>query len=283
MAALGLGDVEDFPLPRPARPPPGPRRRRRCCTSSGALDPTRAAERLTPLGRRLARLPVDPRLGADGPRGRPRSAAPTRSSSSPRRCRSRTRASGPPTQQRAGRPAARALRATSARTSSRYLNLWRYLREQQRELSGNQFRKRCKAEFLHYLRVREWQDLVGQLRQAASEVGVTRNQKPADPDQVHRALLAGLLSHIGLRDAATARVPGRARRPLRVVPGSALARRPPAWVMAAELVETIAAVGPEAARIQPAWIEPLARAPGQARSRRAALGPPPRRGVRPSA
>ena len=68
---------------------------------------------------------------------------------------------------RAGRPAARALQGRARRTSSAFLNLWRYLREQQRELSGNQFRKRCKAEYLHYLRVREWQDLAGQLRQAA--------------------------------------------------------------------------------------------------------------------
>ena len=79
-----------------------------------------------------------------------------------------------------------------------YLNLWRYLREQQRELSGNQFRKRCHAEFLHYLRVREWQDLASQLRAAAREAGVKRNQTEADAHRIHVALLSGLLSHIGM-------------------------------------------------------------------------------------
>src|SRR6185295_1870978 len=79
-----------------------------------------------------------------------------------------------------------------------YLNLWSYVREQQKELSGSQFRKRMKSEYLHFLRIREWQDLVGQLRQASKELGVTRNQQPAEPEQVHVALLSGLLSHIGV-------------------------------------------------------------------------------------
>ena len=134
-----------------------------------------------------------------------------------------------------------------------YLNLWRYLREQQRALSGNQFRKRCKAEYLHYLRVREWQDLVGQLRQAAKELG--HHAQPASRpsrDAIHRALLAGLLSHVGVKDAAGPRVPRRARRALRDLPrlgARAASRR--AWVMVAELVETSRLWGRDAARIDP--------------------------------
>src|SRR3954462_6309408 len=135
-----------------------------------------------------------------------RSAARTRSSSSPPGCRSRTRASVPPksaTSPTGSTPASRATPRTSSRTPTpgatpdflASLNLWRYLREQQRELSGNQFRKRCHAEYLHYLRVREWQDLVGQVRSAAREVGVKLNQTEADPQQIHVALLSGLLSH----------------------------------------------------------------------------------------
>ena len=134
-----------------------------------------------------------------------------------------------------------------------YLNLWRYLREQQRELSGNQFRKRCHAEFLHYLRVREWQDLAGQLRAAAREAGVKRNQTEADAHRIHVALLSGLLSHVGMKDAANARVPGRAQRAVRDLPG--LRARPEAAVVGhgAELVETSRLWGRDVARILPEW------------------------------
>ena len=84
-----------------------------------------------------------------------------------------------------------------------YLNLWRHLRARQKEMSRNGFRKMCHAEYLHYMRVREWQDLAGQLRQAARNVGVTINEQPAAPDDVHRALLAG---------PALARRPAQRRR-----------------------------------------------------------------------
>ncbi|MEA2295577.1 MAG: ATP-dependent helicase HrpA, partial [Solirubrobacteraceae bacterium] len=139
-----------------------------------------------------------------------------------------------------------------------YLNLWRYLREQQRALSGNQFRKRVKAEYLHYLRIREWQDLAAQLRGAAKEVGVHLNREPAEPADIHQALLAGLLSHIGLRDTATRDYLGARGARFAIFPGSSLARRGPTWVMAAELVETSRLWGRTAARIEPSWVEPLA-------------------------
>ena len=139
-----------------------------------------------------------------------------------------------------------------------YLNLWRHLREQQRELSGNQFRKRCREEYLHYLRVREWQDLASQLRQAARSVGVTINQEPAEPDQVHIALLSGLLSHVGLRDVGRREYEGARGARFAIQNGSVLARKQPAWVMVAELMETSRLWGRTAAQIQPSWIEPLA-------------------------
>ena len=97
------------------------------------------------------------------------------------------------------------------------LNLWRYLRDLQRELSSNQFRKRCLAEYLHHLRIREWQDLVEQLRQAAKGIGATFNRTPAEPRDIHVAVLSGLLSHIGLRDAR-ASTPARAGRGSRSSP-----------------------------------------------------------------
>ena len=139
-----------------------------------------------------------------------------------------------------------------------YVNLWRYLREQQRALSGNQFRKRCHAEFLHHLRVREWQDLVAQVRQAAKGVGLTFNQQPAEPEAIHVALLTGLLSHLGLRDAARRDYLGARGARFALWPGSGLARKPPSWVMVAELVETSRLWGRTAAKVDPRAVEPLA-------------------------
>ena len=262
MKAAGLGDVEKFPF----LDPPDRRQVRdgiRLLQELSALD---GGERLTPLGRRLAQLPVDPRLGRmvlEGDRrgcaGEVIVIAAALSIVDPRE-----------------RPAekreeADALHARFADERSDFLalvNLWSYLREQQLALSGNQFRKRCHAEFLHHLRVREWQDLVAQLRQAAKGVSVTftdptssgstGNQTPAEPDEIHVALLSGLLSHIGMRDPARREYQGARGARFALWPGSALARRQPSWAMVAELVETSRLWGRTAARIEPGWAEPLA-------------------------
>ena len=139
-----------------------------------------------------------------------------------------------------------------------FLNLWRYLRERQEELSGNQFRKACKAEFLHYLRVREWQDLVSQLRQAAKSVGIKLHSEPAEPVAIHTALLSGLLSHVGMRDGARREYAGARNASFTLSPGSSLSRKQPSWVMVSELVDTGRLWGHTAAKIEPAWVEPLA-------------------------
>ncbi|HEX2084252.1 MAG TPA: ATP-dependent RNA helicase HrpA, partial [Solirubrobacteraceae bacterium] len=251
MAAARLGDVEEFPF----LDPPDRRQVRDgldLLHELGALD---ARRRLTRLGRRLAQLPVDPRLGrmileADR-RGCADEVIVIAAALSIQDPRER------PADQQAAADAAHARFADETSDFLAFLNLWRYLREQQHALSGNQFRKRCKAEFLHHLRVREWQDLVAQLRAAARPAGVTRNATPAEPDDVHRALLAGLLSHVGMRDGREYAGAREARFAL--WPGSSLARRPPPWVMVAELVETSRLWGREAARIDPRWIEPLAQ------------------------
>jgi ATP-dependent helicase HrpA len=257
MAALSLGEVEDFGF----LDPPDRRQIRdgiALLHELGALEPAAkdARGRLTPLGRRLAQLPVDPRLGrmvleADrlGCADEVIVIAAALSIQDPRIR---------PADDRAAADAQHA-RFTDERSDFlAYLNLWRHVRERQRELSGNAFRKLCHAEYLHYLRVREWQDLVGQLRQAARGVGVTTNQQPADPQQVHVALLAGLLSHVGLRDAGRSEYVGARGARFQIQPGSALGRRQPAWVMVAELVETTRLWGRVAAQVQPGWIEPLA-------------------------
>jgi ATP-dependent helicase HrpA len=257
MAALGLGDVEDFPF----LDPPDRRQVRdgvALLHELGALDTAveDPRKRLTPLGRRLAQLPVDPRLGrmvleADrlGCADEVIVIAAALSIQDPRER---------PADHRQAADQQHARFADEHSDFLAYLNLWRYLRERQRELSSNQFRKRCRSEFLHHLRVREWQDLVAQLRQAAKEVGIAMNQAPAEPEQIHVALLAGLLSHIGLKDAKRRDYQGARNARFTIFPGSGLAKKQPAWVMVAELVETSRLFGREAARIRPEWVEPLA-------------------------
>ena len=138
------------------------------------------------------------------------------------------------------------------------LNLWRYLETEQRARSSSAFRRLCRAEHLHHVRVREWQDLVRQLRDVANELGIRRQSAPAPAEAVHRSLLAGLLSHVGMYDPATRDHVGARQARFLVAPGSVLHRRPVAWVMAGELVETNRLWARMVARIDPGWIEPLA-------------------------
>ncbi|WP_220388044.1 ATP-dependent RNA helicase HrpA [Ornithinimicrobium cerasi] len=139
------------------------------------------------------------------------------------------------------------------------LNLWRYLQKQQKDLSGSAFRRLCKAEFLHYLRVREWQDLHTQLRQAAKSLGLQLNEHPAKPDQVHQSLLAGLLSHVGMWERERRDYLGARGARFVLQPGSVLHRRNPDWVMTAELVETSRLWARTNAVVDPAWVEAAAQ------------------------
>jgi ATP-dependent helicase HrpA len=256
MAALDLGAVGDFPF----LDPPDARQVRdgvNLLVELGALDPAApAGKRLTQTGRKLARLPVDPRMARMIIEADRLSCvnevvviAAALSIQDPRER---------PSEFQAQADQSHARFKDDNSDFIAYLNLWSYVREQQKELSGSQFRKRMKAEYLHFLRIREWQDLVGQLRQASKELGVTRNQQPAEPQQIHVALLSGLLSHVGMKDAARREFVGARGARFSIFPGSTLARRQPAWVMVAELVETARLFGRTAARIEPAWVEPLA-------------------------
>jgi len=257
MAASGLGDISDFPFLDP------PDRRQikdglNLLHELGALDVSGkdSRPRLTPLGRRLAQLPVDPRMGRmvlEADRlGCADEVIVIAAALSIQDVRER------PADHRQAADAQHARFADEGSDFLAYLNLWRYLRDLQGELSGNQLRKRCKAEFLHHLRIREWQDLVAQLRQAARSAGATINQAPAEPQPVAVALLSGLLSHIGLKDASKREYQGARGARFAIFPGSALAKRQPSWVMVAELVETSRLWGRTAAAIQPGWVEPLA-------------------------
>ncbi|MEJ6012465.1 ATP-dependent RNA helicase HrpA [Corynebacterium sp. H127] len=145
-----------------------------------------------------------------------------------------------------------------------YLKLWDYLQELSQELSGNQFRKRVQKEFLHYLRIREWQDLVRQLRGISKDIGfksaglATTEVTARNDDALHQSLLAGLLSHIGQREGDTREFFGARGAKFMVFPGSALAKKPPEFVMAAELVDTSRLWARDVAKIDPRWVETLA-------------------------
>ncbi len=139
-----------------------------------------------------------------------------------------------------------------------YLTLWTYIRTQRKELSSSAFRRLCRDEYLHWLRIREWQDVEAQLRRTAKDLGLKTGSIGAAPDLVHQALLAGLLSHVGLRDADGREFLGARQAKFWVFPGSGLSRKPPPLVMVGELVETSRLWGRTAAKIQPEWVEAAA-------------------------
>ena len=258
MAALRLGEVADFPFVDP----PDPRAVKdgvALLEELGALRrDTDAApgERLTRIGRQLARLPVDPRIGRmiieAGRHGCVSEVVVLAAVLSIQDPRER------PTDKRAAADESHARFADRDSDFFSLLNLWQYLQEQQEERSSNQFRRMCRTEFLNYLRVREWQDLHGQLSRIASDLDLRPNDEPADRSRVHRSLLAGLLSHIGVRTGERVDYLGARNTRFVIAPGSALFDKPPRWVMAAELVETNRLWARTAARIQPEWAEKLA-------------------------
>jgi len=255
MAALGFGDIEGFGF----LDPPDARSIRDGIALLTELGAFTDGE-LTPLGRRLAQIPVDPRLGrmilqadTEGCVREMLVLAAALSIPDPRE-----------------RPVDReeAARAKHARFADEhsdfvsFLNLWRYLGEQRKERSGSSFRRMCREEFLHYLRIREWQDLVGQLRSICRDLGITESDEPADAARVHAALTAGLLSHVGMRDEAKGRDSreflGARNARFVLAPGSVLTRRPPRWVVVADLVETSRLYGRIAARVDPESVERVA-------------------------
>jgi ATP-dependent helicase HrpA len=256
MTALGLGEIEAFPFVDP----PDRRQVRDGVTllhELGALDPqaTDPRKRLTRTGRALAQIPLDPRLGRmllEADRlGCLREVLVIASALSIQDPRER------PVEQQQAADAAHARFADPDSDFTAYLNLWTYLREQQRALSSNRFRRLCRDEFLGYLRVREWQDLHGQLREATQSLRLRVNKTPAGPALVHQALLSGLLSHVGAYDPDRRDYLGARGARFAIFPGSGLFKKSPQWVMAAELVETTRLWARTVARVDPAWVEEL--------------------------
>lgn len=256
MTALGLDDIEAFPFVD------APDKRHiqdgiKLLEELGAFEQRKDAKRvLTSSGRQLARFPVDPRLAKmlqsavnfncvfevmvivaalsiQDPRERPQEK-----------------------QQSADDKHRRF--ADKKSDFLAFLNLWHYIQAQQKALTKNQFRRLCQKDYLNYLRVREWQDIYQQIRLTVREMGLPINSQAAEYQQIHSALLSGLLSHIGMKETEKQQYLGARNAHFAIFPNSVLFKKPPKWVMAAELVETSKLWGRMVADIEPDWIEPLA-------------------------
>lgn len=279
MASLGLGDIAAFPFVEP------PDKRNitdgiAVLEELNAVDPDRFGTKkwLTPMGRELARLPVDPRLArmiiAAGDEGCVDEVLVIAAALSVQDVRER------PMEQR---EAAQQLHARFADDRSDFfatLNLWSFLETERAERSGNQFRRMCRSEFLHYMRIREWQDVHRQLRRVAKQLRLEMSNRPIEVEKVpheavHRALLSGFLSQVGTKKTEDgpkkgAKKQGKGKgRPPRptytgprnmdfiLAPGSGVAKAAPKWVMAAELVETDQLRARTVAAVDPRWLESI--------------------------
>lgn len=311
MTALGLGDIENFPFVEA----PDKRAIRdgiALLEELGALGrhTTRTVRQedsapegesggaaadasltLTPIGREMAQLPVDPRMARMLVQAQRNGCLAEVliivAALSIQDVRER------PAEHQQASDAKHARFVVEGSDFLAYLRLWDYLTEQRKSLSSNQFRRMCRDEFLHYLRIREWQDLHGQLRTITRGLGwsaestssdsgrparasdsgqaksADRRKNPApraaesdglpwDSTAIHQSLVAGILSHIGVREAESREFLGARNAKFMIFPGSSLAKKPPRWVMAAELVETSRLWGRMAARVEPEWAEQLA-------------------------
>lgn len=264
MAALQLGDIARFPFVEP----PDRRQVQAGVQLLEELDAVRPGLKLTRTGRRLARLPIDPRLGRmilEAERlGCVREVLVIAAALSLQDPRER------PAEQRPQADQQHARFKDERSDFLAWLNLWRHLRQQQKELSSSAFRRMCKREYLNYLRVREWQSYESQLRQVCKELKIQLGQPADNPDAdgIHQALLSGLLSHIGLleerdkKDSAGRRGGPREYLGARgtrfaIFPGSGLKGKNPAFLMAGELVETGRLWARQNAAVQPEWAERL--------------------------
>jgi ATP-dependent helicase HrpA len=252
MTALGLGDVARFPFVDP----PDQRNVKagvQLLEELGALS----EGRLTALGRQLVALPIDPRLARmvteAAKRGCLREVLVITAALSLQDPRER------PADQQAQADQKHARFRDETSDFLTWLSLWRYVRAQQKELSSSAFRRMCRAEYLNYLRIREWQELESQLRQVAKQLDldVGRPADEPDADGIHQSLLSGLLSHIGLRDPERRDYLGARNARFSIFPGSGLFRKQPQFVMAAELVETSKLWGRVNAAVKPEWAEEL--------------------------
>ncbi|WP_281645518.1 ATP-dependent RNA helicase HrpA [Parendozoicomonas sp. Alg238-R29] len=251
MLKLGLGDVTKFPfVDRPDNSAINDGYK--LLQELGAVDKN---SRLTRTGNQLSRLPIDPRIGRMILAAHDTNAVDELL----------IIASALAVQDPRERPAEKKQASDQAHREFydddsdflTYVNLWRWYEEQRQELSSNQLRKLCKKHFLSFMRMREWKDMHRQLALVCKDLKLRHNNEPATYGDVHKALLTGLLSHLGNK-TEEADYLGARNRKFWVFPGSGLFKRKPKWVMAAELVETSKLYARTVAKVEPSWIEPLA-------------------------
>jgi len=250
MTSLGLGNIHDFSFMEPPE-------KRAISDGYRLLEELQAIEKeeLTPMGKKLVRLPVDPRLArmliqADRERSLHEVLiiVAALSVQDPR---------VRPTESQ--KQADERHRVFSDKTSDflSWLKLWNWYHEQSKHLTRSKLKKACQQHYLAYMRMREWHDLHGQLLAVIRELNMKPNQQAAKPDEIHKAILAGLLSHIALKHPEKGFLGARNLK-LTIFPGSPLAKKPPQWLMAGSLVETSRLFARDIAPIQPEWLEALA-------------------------
>lgn len=248
MKAARLGDIDDFPFVDA----PDTRSVKDGLDLLHELGATETDGSLTDIGRRIDRLPVDPRIARMVLAGAEHHCleevliiAAGLSVRDPRE--------RPKGQEQAAAESHRRFRVDGSDLLG-WPALWEYIREQRAAGSSSRFRRQCRKEFLNYPRIREWQEVESQLRRAAKQVGLRTSDQPGRPEDVHRAVLTGLLSQIGLRDRETKEYKGTRGTRFAISPASALFKTGPEWVVAADLVETTRTWAHSAARVDRDWI-----------------------------
>ncbi|MCB5184049.1 ATP-dependent RNA helicase HrpA [Methylobacillus gramineus] len=254
MAALKLGDVQDFPFIE------APSSRYIAdgyllLQELGAVDSDR---NITEIGRQLARLPLDPRVSRmileAKKQGCTREILIIASALAIQDPRER------PMDKREAADQAHAKFAIEHSDFMGFLKLWEFYEEALKAKKSNKdLLNKCHANYLSFLRLKEWRELHMQLKEIAEDLELQFNDEPASYEQVHRALLSGLLGNIGFKDGDADSYQGARGIRFHVAPGSTLKKARPKWVMAAELMETTKLYARCVARIEPDWIEPLAR------------------------
>ncbi|WP_409553364.1 ATP-dependent RNA helicase HrpA [Aliiglaciecola sp. M165] len=254
MLSLKLGDIGSFPF---VQPPDN----RFVNDGFRLLEEIQAVEKregklvLTQIGRQISKLPIDPRYarmvveaGKNGSLAELITIAAGLSIQDPRER---------PQDKRSAADQCHEAYTDKQSDFIALLNLWNQFKSEQKSLSSNQLRKWCQRNFINYLRMREWQDVVSQLKKAIVELGYRLNSQPSEYQNIHSAVLSGLLSHIGFKDKEREFLGARNMR-FSIFPGSPISKKPPKWTVVAELVETSKLFGRFAAKIEPEWIEPLA-------------------------
>ncbi|MDR2195538.1 MAG: ATP-dependent RNA helicase HrpA, partial [Gallionellaceae bacterium] len=250
MAALNLGDIAEFPFIEP----PGSRSIAdgyQLLQELGAMDEQHA---LTPTGRELAKLPLDPKIARLLLAGRQYQClteilviASALSLQDPR---------DRPQERREAADAAHQRFSDERSDFLAYLKLWAWFRQAvQHKKSNRQLADVCRENFLSPLRLREWYELHQQLHAQVSEMGMRLNEQPATYEQLHKALLTGLLGNVGMRSVEDVHYLGARSIKFFIAPNSALAKKGAKWVVAAELTETTKLYARCVARIEPQWLE----------------------------